>query len=137
MTFAIVNTVANILAGIKLNKIPDKETKTILVKDYLLLKQLVKKVESTKQDIIDKFQSDWKDEISEVDALRQENKPIEGHKEYLEAEIDAIKMINDAYGEDVEVNFTPIELDKFLTAVGDEALTLETISFLKDNGVVE
>ena len=35
MTFIIVNAIANILSGIKLNKIPDKDTKEILVKDYL------------------------------------------------------------------------------------------------------
>lgn len=136
MTFIIVNAIANILSGIKLNKIPDKDTKEILVKDYLLLKKLVKEVEEEKQDIISKFQSDFQDEIQEVDALRQENKPVEGHEEYLEAENDAIKMINDAYARDVEVSLTSVELDKFLAAAGEEALTLETIAFLQENGVI-
>lgn len=136
MTFVVVNAVVNILSGIKLNKIPDKDTKEILVKDYLLLKKLVKEVEGEKQDIISKFQSDFQDEIQEVDALRQKNEPVEGHEEYLEAEKDAIKMINDAYAKDVEVSLTSVELDKFLAAAGEEALTLETISFLQENGVI-
>lgn len=136
MTFVIVSAITNILSGIKLNKIPDKDTKEILVKDYLLLKKFVKEVEGIKQDIISKFQSDFQDEIAEVDALRQKNKPIESHEEYLEAEKDAIKMINDAYAKNVEVTLTSVELDKFLAAVGEEALTLETIAFLQENGVV-
>lgn len=136
MTFVVVNAVVNILSGIKLNKIPDKDTKEILVKDYLLLKKLVKEVEGEKQDIISKFQSDFQDEIQEVDALRQKNEPVEGHEEYLEAEKDAIKMINDAYAKDVEVSLTSVELDKFLAAAGEEALTLETIAFLQENGVI-
>ena len=136
MTFVVVNAVVNILSGIKLNKIPDKDTKEILVKDYLLLKKLVKEVEGEKQDIISKFQSDFQDEIQEVDALRQKNEPVEGHEEYLEAEKDAIKMINDVYAKDVEVSLTSVELDKFLAAAGEEALTLETIAFLQENGII-
>lgn len=136
MTLIIVNTITNILSGIKLNKIPDKNTKETLVKDYLLLKKLVKEVEGEKQDIISKFQSDFQDEIQEVNTLRQKNEPVEGHKEYLEAENDAIKMIDDAYARDVEVSLTSVELDKFLAAAGEEALTLETIAFLQENGII-
>ena len=136
MTFIIVNTIANILSDIKLNKIPDKNTKEILVKNYLLLRKLVKEIEEEKQDIISKFQFDFQDEIQEVGTLRQKNEPVEGHKEYLEAEKDVIKMINDAYARDVEVSLTAVELDKFLAAAGKEALTLETIAFLQENGVI-
>ena len=71
-----------------------------------------------------------------MDAIRQKNEPVEGHEEYLEAEKDAIKMINDAYAKDVEVSLTSVELDKFLAAAGEEALTLETIAFLQENGII-
>ena len=136
MRIFIVASLANILSGIKLNRVSDKETKTILVKDYLQLKSIVHKAEENKQELIKKFQDDWKEEIPKISALRKDNKPVEGFDEYLEAEADALKMINESFAEDVEVSLVPVDLDKFINAVGEEELTLEAIAFLQENGVV-
>lgn len=136
MKVLIVNAIADILAGVKLNKITDKDTKTILVKDYLQLKKVVQKAKETKQELESKFREDWQDEIFEIDKLRKEGKPLTGHEDYVEAEADTIKMINEAFLEDVEVEITPVELDTFIAAVGEESLTLETIAFLQENGVI-
>lgn len=136
MKVLIVNAIADILAGVKLNKITDKDTKTILVKDYLQLKKAVQKAKETKQELETKFRTDWGDEFLTVSALRNQNVSLEGHEKFLEAEADTIQMINDAFLEDVEVNITPVELDTFITAVGEESLTLETIAFLQENGVI-
>ena len=136
MKVLIVNAIADILAGVKLNKITDKDTKTILVKDYLQLKKVVQKAKETKQELESKFREDWQDEIFEIDKLRREGESLTGHEDYLEAEADTVKMINDAFLEDVEVEITPVELDTFIAAVGEESLTLETIAFLQENGVI-
>lgn len=136
MNIVIASTIVNILSRVKLNKIIDKDIKTTLVKDYLQLKSIVHKAEENKQELIKKFQDDWKEEIPKISALRKDNKPIEGFDEYLEAEADALKMINESFAEDVEVSLVPVDLDKFINAVGEEELTLEAIAFLQENGVV-
>ena len=114
MQAIIIDTIVNILSGIKINKISDKEVKTALVKDYLLLKKAVFKVAE----------------------LRSKKQPLTGHEKFLEAEADTIKMINEAFAEEIDVEITTFDLDVFIAAVGEEALTLETIAFLQDNGVI-
>ena len=136
MQVLIIDALVNILSGIKINKITDKDTKTILVKDYLQLKKAVQKAKETKQELESKFREDWQDEIFEIARLRKEEKSLAGHEDYVEAEADTIKMINEAFLEDVEVEITPVELDTFIAAVGEESLTLETIAFLQENGVI-
>ena len=122
----IVNSLTSILSNIRLSKISDKETKTALLKNYLTLKQIVKKAEETKQELIGKLREDWGEEFIEVGLLRSSNQSLEGHEKFLEAEADTVKLINDVFSEEVEVNLTPVDLDKFVDAVGEEELTLET-----------
>lgn len=137
MKLTIANAVASILSGIKINKISDKEIKSVLIKDYIQLKKLLKEAEEERQELVAKFQSDWQSDIFQVAALRRENKPIEGHDEYLEAENDANKEISRIFNRDAEVELIPVELDKFVSAIGDEDLTIETVSFLQDNGILK
>lgn len=136
MTNVIISSLVSILSNVKLNKISDRETKTTLIRDYLTLKQFSKKAEEAKQELIQKFQEDWREEIPEVDAFRRENKPVEGHDEFLKAEADTLKMIKDVFSEEEEVKLTPVDLNKFVDAVGEEGLTLEAIAFLQENGVI-
>lgn len=137
MKLTIANAVAGILSGIKINKISDKEIKSVLIKDYIQLKKLLKEAEEERQELVTKFQSDWQSDIFQVAALRRDNKPIEGHDEYLEAENDANKEVGEIFNRDVEVEIIPVELDKFISAIGDEDLTIETVSFLQDNGILK
>ena len=137
MKLTIANAVAGILSGIKINKISDKEIKSVLIKDYIQLKKLLKEAEEERQELVTKFQSDWQSDIFQVAALRRDNKPIEGHDEYLEAENDANKEVGEIFNRDIEVEIIPVELDKFISAIGDEDLTIETVSFLQDNGILK
>ena len=137
MKLTIANAIAGILSGMKINKISDKEIKAVLIKDYLQLKKVLKEAEEEKQELVTKFQSDWQSDIFQVAALRKDNKPIEGHDEYLEAENDANKEIGRIFNRDAEVELVPVELDKFVSAIGDEDLTIETVSFLQDNGILK
>ncbi len=136
MTIVIISTIVGVLSNIKLNKIADKEAKAILVKDFIKLKAIVRKAEESRQEIINKFTVDWAEEIPVIDELRKNHGSLEEHKEFLEAEKDVFKLINDIFSENVEVEITPIDLDKFVSAVDDESLTLETIAFLQENGVI-
>ena len=136
MTVIIASTIVGVLSNIKLNKITDKDTKATLVKDFIKLKSIVRKAEESRQEIIDKFRTDWAEEIPVIDKLRMNKESVEEHKEFLEAEKDVFKMINDIFSEEVEVELTPVDLDKFVNAVDDEGLTLEAIAFLQENGVI-
>ena len=46
MTIATINALVGILAGMKLNKISDKNVKTALVNNYLHLRRFVKDAEA-------------------------------------------------------------------------------------------
>ena len=137
MTIATINVLVGILAGMKLNKISDKKVKTALVNDYLHLRRFAKEADADRKELVDKFQSDWTDELDEVEAFRRENKPVVGHDSYLEAERDANKAISDLFTKEVEVDIQPVPMNDFMAHCGAEELTLEQLAFLQENGVVE
>lgn len=131
-----INTIAGILSGIKINKITDKEVKEALINDYLHLRRFVKDADEERKELVEKFQADWMEELAAVEAFRRENKPVEGHDEYLEAERDANKAIAAIFDRDVEVSLKAVPLDEFIAACGGEELTLEQIAFLEDGGII-
>ena len=137
MKLATINMIVGTLSGIKLNKITDKRVKTTLVNDYLHLRKFVREAEIDRQALIDKFQSDWADELPKVEAFRQDGKPVVGHDEYLEAEKDANKAISDIFAREVEVDIESVPMDDFMNACSGEELTIEHLAFLQESGVVE
>lgn len=137
MKLATINMIVGTLSGIKLNKITDKRVKTTLVNDYLHLRKFVREAEIDRQALIDKFQSDWADELPKVEAFRQDKKPVVGHDEYLEAEKDANKAISDIFAREVEVDIKSVPMDDFMNACSGEELTIEQLAFLQESGVVE
>lgn len=137
MTIATINLLVGILAGMKLNKITDKKVKATLVNDYLHLRKFVKETEADRQELIEKFQSDWAEELPKVEAFRQENKPVVGHEAYLEAEKDANKAISDLFTREVEVDIKTIPMDAFMASCEAEELTIEQLAFLQESGLVE
>lgn len=137
MKLATINMIVGTLSGIKLNKITDKRVKTTLVNDYLHLRKFVREAEIDRQALIDKFQSDWADELPKVEAFRQDGKPVVGHDEYLEAEKDANKAISDIFAREVEVDIKSVPMDDFMNACSGEELTIEQLAFLQESGVVE
>ena len=137
MKLATINMLVSILGGIKLNKILDKKVKTALVNDYLHLRKFVKEGESERQDLVDKFQADWADELDDVETLRRAGKKVVGHDAYLDAEKDANKAISDIFSSEVEVDIKPVEIDDFMASCAGEELTLEQLAFLQESGLVE
>ena len=136
MKIAEINIAVSILAVIKINRITDKRVKACLVNDYLHLRKFVKEAEAERQDLVDKFQQDWADELAEVEAFRRDGKPVVGHDAYLEAEKDANKSISDIFSREVEVDIKPVPMDDFTTAIGDEELTLEQLAFLQEVWII-
>ena len=133
MKLSTINTIAGILSGMKLNKISDKKGKSALLKNYLALRKALKQAQEDQQEIVRKFQDDWKDELAEVEAFRKESKPVVGHEDYLEAEVDANKAIRDIFEQEVDLTLSPVKIDIFV----DEELTLEQLALLEENGLIE
>ena len=137
MKLATINMLVSILGGIKLNKILDKKVKATLVNDYLHLRKFVKEGEAERQDLVDKFQADWADELDDVETLRRAGKKVVGHDAYLDAEKDANKAISDIFSSEVEVDIKPVAIDDFMASCAGEELTLEQLAFLQESGLVE
>lgn len=130
-------SIVNILAGIKLNRIADKDVRASLVWNYVELRRIAKAADERRAELGKKFQEDWSGEINEVLALRSENKPIVGHDKYLESEKAANEMVNAIFNEEVEAKLRPVKMDEFVGAISEEDITFEQVAFLADNGIVE
>lgn len=137
MKSSVVNTLAGILAGMKLNRIMDKDVKSALLADYLVLRKQFKSWQADQQELINKFQEDWRDDMVAVRALRKENKPVEGYDEYLSAEADANAALQELMDSEVEVEIRPVKLDKFLASISEEDLNFEQVAFMAENGLIE
>lgn len=142
MKLYIINRIAGILAGVKINKMEDKAAKSALMQDYLALRKHLKSAQEDKDEIVRKFQEDWKDELAAVAECRRKEKPVVGHLDYLEAERDANKAISDIFDREVELEIVKVpEGSMSNPELWGIDITLEgipgSIEFLKENGIVE
>ena len=135
LTRRAIADIAEILGGIKINRIEDKEAKAALLKDYLAIRKEARQAEADRDEIIRKFQDDWKDEIPAIGKFRAEGKPVLGHLDYLEAEKDANKAISAVFSQEVDIDLTAVPIDA-LDAVSED-ITLEQIALLQENGIIE
>ena len=131
----IIIALAEILAGMKINKVVLKGPKQALMMDYLALRKEVKKAEADREEIVRKFQDDWAEELPKVESFRRQGKPVVGHLDYLEAEKDANKAISDIFSQEVDIDLTAVPIDA-LDAVSED-ITLEQIALLQENGIIE
>lgn len=132
--YKIIN-IDNILAGIRINRIADKEAKETLLKEYLSLKKVSNAAIADKEELQRKFQQDWRDEMNAVIGLREARKQVVGYQEYLAAENDANKAISDILKVEVDIDIAPIPMDAILSVSDD--ITLEQIAFLQECGIIE
>lgn len=138
----IIDQIAGILGGVKINRMEDKEAKSALMQDYLALRKVLKPAQEDKGEIVRKFQEDWKDELAAVAEYRRKEKPVVGHLDYLAAERDANKAISDIFDREVELELEKVpEAPLFKPALWGENTTLEqifgSIDVLKENGIIE
>ena len=135
MKISIVNAIAQLLSGVKINKIDDKDAKAALLKDYLAIRRVVKDAADAKNELIRKFQEDWAEVLPAVQAFRDRNEMVVGYDDYLEAERDANKAIQDIYAGDVDIDLSPVKMEAIMDF--SEDITLEQIAFLQECGLVE
>ena len=135
LAIAEINAAAGMLAGIKLNRITDKDAKAVLLKDYLALRKVVKGAEADREEIVRKFQEDWADELPKVQSFRDKNEPVVGHDAYLAAEKDANLEIIGIFSTKVDIDLSPAKSDAILDF--SEDLTLEQLAFLTECGIIE
>lgn len=133
-----INIVAGILAKVNFGKdISDQKIRLTLYNDFYHIRRFVKQAGEDRQEIIDKFQADWRDAIAAVQAFRQENKPVVGHDDFLEAEKDANKAISALFSAEVDATLKPVKIDAFMAAYKGNELTFEDIAALQESGVLE
>lgn len=137
MKLSTINAIVGVLSAMKINKFKDKKVKATLINDYLHLRGFVKKADTDRMELVQKFQSDWADELAAVQSLREAGKPVIGHDAYLEAEKDANDSIASLFSGDVDVAPKSVPMDAFLTACGGEELTFEQIALLQEGGIIE
>ena len=135
MRVSAIDTAASILSGIKLNRIADKDVKSALLKDYLILRKVAKDAEQQKVALIDKFREDWKEELPIIKAFRDHNKPVVGHLDYLDAERDVNDAVRNIYAAEMEIDLTPVKVGNMMDF--SEDVTLEEVAFLVEAGVLE
>ena len=131
----IIIALADLLAGIKINRIADKDAKAALMRDYLALRKEAKSADADREEIVRKFQDDWAEELPKIESFRRKGKPVVGHLDYLEAEKDANKAIADIFSKEVDIDLTPVQMDAI--SAFSEDITLEQIAFLQENGIIE
>lgn len=135
---AVIHEVSNLLNEIKITKITDKDVKVKLMHDYLVLRKASNTAMEDIQAIADKFRDDWGDKLIEVSALRRNGDEVDADKyaEYLIAEKDANEAISEInYGE-TKVDVEPIDSEAFVSAIGEDEITLSTVGYLVDNGIL-
>jgi len=131
-----VKEIAGILAGMKLNKITDKDVKTALVLDFAALRKCAKAGSEDIEEIRNKFQSDWAAEIPVIRAIRQGGNEVVGYDEYLQAENDANELIRSLLDAEQEVKLFGVKMDRFIQSCSDE-ITFEQVMMLQDCGILE
>ena len=137
MKYFEIKTLVDILAGIKLCKISNSDIKSGILMSYLALRKIVKDVEADKQELVMKFQEDWKEERNAVIELRKKKQPVEGHDDYLKA-VDETNLILQKMDEtEMEASIKPVKMDKFVASIPGEEINLEQIAILVDCGILE
>ena len=132
-----IKTLANILSGIKINKLLDKDVKLVLIHDYILLRKKSAEIQSSLDEIISKFREDWADEIFDVQKLRGEGNEVKGHDDFLVAEADANSAIANLLDVEEDLDVKAASMEAFVSSFTEDDVTLEYIAFLAENGLVE
>jgi len=133
MKTGIICTIERILSGIRINRLPDKAAKSVLLKDYLAVRKVAKDAEAEKREIVTKFQSDWKEEMDD---------PSRRGDAFAQAEQDAEKALSEVEGREVEISLGKVNAEALYEPDlwAEDILLAQipgSIDFLIENGVAE
>lgn len=137
MKLSIINALGGILANLKINKINDKAAKEAVNRNYLAVRKAMRPFDKDRDELLEKFRSDWKDEIASILAKREGD-----HEAYYAAERDMNATLLKALEEDVEVSLTPVKAEQLYDPDlwGNDATLGEietSVGYLIRHGVAE
>lgn len=132
--YKIINIDA-ILVASRINRIADKAVKDALLKEYLEIHRIAEAAKADQNEISRKFNADWRDEAIAVAKYRNAGKPVVGHLDFLDAERDADKAIQDLFKAEVDIDITPAPMDDIMAV--SEDITLGQIAMLQEYGIIE
>ena len=132
--YKIIN-IDSILVASRINRIADKEVKDALLKEYLELHKIAAAAKADQEEISRKFNADWRDEATAVAKYRNAGKPVVGHLDFLDAERDAEKAIQDLLKAEVDIDITPVPMDEIMAV--SEDITLGQVAMLQEYGIIE
>ena len=132
--YKIIN-IDSILVASRINRIADKEVKDALLKEYLEIHKIAEAAKADQNEISRKFNADWRDEATAVAKYRNAGKPVVGHLDFLDAERDAEKAIQDLLKAEVDIDITVVPMDEIMAV--SEDITLGQIAMLQEYGIIE
>jgi hypothetical protein len=132
--YKIIN-IDSILVASRINRIADKEVKDALLKEYLEIHKIAEAAKADQNEISRKFNADWREEATAVAKYRNAGKPVVGHLDFLDAERDAEKAIQDLLKAEVDIDITPAPMDDIMAV--SEDITLGQIAMLQEYGIIE
>ena len=132
--YKIIN-IDSILVSSRINRIADKEVKDALLKEYLEIHKIAAAAKSDQDEISRKFNADWRDEAIAVAKYREAGKPVVGHLDFLDAERDANKAIQDLLKAEVDIDITPVPTDDIMAV--SEDIRLGKIAMLQEYGIIK
>lgn len=132
--YKIIN-IDSILVASRINRIADKEVKDALLKEYLEIHKIAEAAKADQNEISRKFNADWRDEATAVAKYRNAGKPVVGHLDFLDAERDAEKAIQDLLKAEMDIDITPAPMDDIMAV--SEDITLGQIAMLQEYGIIE
>lgn len=132
--YKIIN-IDSILVASRINRIADKEVKDALLKEYLEIHKIAEAAKADQNEISRKFNADWREEATAVAKYRNAGKPVVGHLDFLDAERDAEKAIQDLLKAEVDIDITAVPMDEIMAV--SEDITLGQIAMLQEYGIIE
>ena len=132
--YKIIN-IDSILVASRINRIADKEVKDSLLKEYLEIHKIAEAAKADQNEISRKFNADWREEATAVAKYRNAGKPVVGHLDFLDAERDAEKAIQDLLKAEVDIDITAVPMDEIMAV--SEDITLGQIAMLQEYGIIE
>ena len=132
--YKIIN-IDSILVASRINRIADKAVKDALLKEYLEIHKIAEAAKADQNEISRKFNADWREEATAVAKYRNAGKPVVGHLDFLDAERDAGKAIQDLLKAEVDIDITAVPTDDIMAV--SEDITLGQIAMLQEYGIIE
>ena len=119
-----LSAAGQLLAGINLKK--------ELYLAFVKIRKAVLGYESERDEIVKKFQADYRDEIEAVKKLRDNKEEVVGHDDFLAGEKEANEAIQSLLGEERPINFGEVNEDALVEALCATELKAADAAFIQD-----